>query len=134
MSEVKRVYIAASFEQKDTVKQAYELFTKHGYAITADWTLHKDIVSLPTKLEQEELAKQYAIEDTDGVSTAEVFILLLGNRKSTGAHIELGIALGAKIPYIFVVSDRLNNQLFYRHPSVKHLQTIEEILEILNLK
>jgi hypothetical protein len=131
MSISKKVYIAASFEQRPDVVEAYKLFQKQGYTISSDWTKHKEIATLATKKEQEELSRNYAVEDTNGVAPADIYVLLLGNRKSTGAHIELGIALGANVPQIFIVARSIDEQLFYRHPSVKQVQTISQILEIL---
>lgn len=113
MSRSLRVYIASSFEQKSAVRRTYKLFIKQGHVITADWTVHTEIAALSNKHEQEDLRKQYSIEDAEGVRSAEVFVLLPGKRKSTGAHIELGIALGAKVPNIFIVSKQLDIQLFY---------------------
>jgi hypothetical protein len=129
-----KIYVAASFEQRDTVKEIYKLLTDKGHIITADWTNHKEIVSMPTKIEQERLAKRYAIEDTNGVKNADVFILLLEERKSTGAHIELGIAIGAHVSHIFIVGEKTlsESQLFYRQPQIKYLQNIREVIKIID--
>ena len=127
-----KLYVAASFEQKEQVRQLYDILKSKGHIITADWTTHKEIASLPTLEERETLAKQYVIEDTNGVANADVFILLLGERKSTGAHVELGVALGSKnVKQIILVSDDNDSQLFYRHPKVKHVNNTEELLKCL---
>lgn len=125
-----KVYVAASFEQRTEVKAAYKLLRSAGHSVTADWTTHKEITSLPSQAEREELTTKYALEDVGGVESAEVFILLLGDRKSTGAHIELGIALGAKLPYIYIVGDSgSRNQLFYEHPRILKVSNIKTVIE-----
>jgi nucleoside 2-deoxyribosyltransferase len=127
-----KLYVAASFEQKEKALQLYDILKAKGHIITADWTTHKEIASLPTFKERETLAKQYAIEDTNGITSADVFILLLSERKSTGTHIELGVALGStNVKQIFLVSNDNDSQLFYRHPKVKQVKSIEELLKIL---
>ena len=120
-----KVYIAATFERKEEVKEIQQRFIKQGHVISADWTTHKTIAH---EAKQEELAKEYAIEDVDGVSSTDLFILLVGERKSTGAHIELGVALGANVPNVYVVGETDDSSLFYYHPKVKRIKTIDEIL------
>lgn len=124
--------MAASFEQSEDVRKAQRLLTDKGYIVMVDWTKHKEIKSIPSRSEREKWSKIYAIEDSEGVKNADIFILLLGDRKSTGAHIELGVALGANVPNIFLVGDEslLGEQLFYRHKRVKRVQTVEEVIAI----
>ena len=129
MPKPKSVYVAASYEQREDVQSFYKRLKEHGHTITADWTTHKEIASLPTEQEQEELSRRYVIEDTNGVASAQIFILLLGERKSTGAHIELGIALGSKnVQQILLVASHLDSQLFYRHPKIKQVKNTDEAI------
>jgi len=129
MSE--RVYIAASFEQKDDVKDLYKRLEKAGHTITADWTVHKEIISLKTDQEREALKNKYVIEDTEGVKSASVLALLIGSRKSIGAHIELGIALGANTPLIVLIGKPDKSQLFYSHPSITVVPDVDAFMKLL---
>ena len=129
MSE--RIYVAASFEQKDEVKALHKQLQAAGHTITVDWTTHKEIVSLESEEEREALKRQYATEDTNGIISASVYVLLLGSRKSTGAHIELGIALGAQIPRIYLIGKVDVSQLFYSHPSITTVPTIDAFMHML---
>jgi hypothetical protein len=129
MSE--RVYIAASFEQTDDVKALYKKLRDAGHVISADWTIHKEIASISSKEERQALKSQYVIEDSEGVSSASVFALLIGPRKSTGAHIEFGIALGAKVPLIILIGQPDEYQLFYCHPSVTVVPDIDSFMKLL---
>lgn len=126
-----RIYIAASFEQRDEVRELYGRLREAGHIITADWTTHKEIVSLESEEEREALKRQYAIEDTEGVTSATVYVLLLGERKSTGAHIELGIALGAGIGRICLIGNPDDAQLFYSHPTITTFPTADSFLDSL---
>lgn len=129
MSE--RVYVAASFEQRDEVKDLYKQLKEAGHTITADWTTHKEIESLESEEEREALKRQYVIEDSEGVASATVYALLIGSRKSTGAHIELGIAIGAKIPRIFLIGVVDDSQLFYSHPSIIEASDTDTFIDML---
>lgn len=113
-----RIYIAASFEQREEVRSLYKKLIEAGHKITADWTQHKELAQIESEEERRQLKVDYAIEDVDGVKTATVYALLIGDRKSTGAHIELGIALGADIGRICLIGNPDESQLFYSHPSV----------------
>lgn len=126
-----RIYVAASFEQKSEVKALFKKLEAAGHTITTDWTTHKEIASLESEEERESLKRQYAIEDTDGVTSASVYVLLLNNRKSTGAHIELGIALGAQISRICLIGEVDESQLFYSHPSITKLPNIDAFIDLL---
>lgn len=123
-----RVYVAASFEQRDEVRRLYDHLREAGHSITADWTTHKEIVSLESAEEREALKRQYAIEDTEGVTSATVYALMVGERKSTGAHIELGIALGAGIGRICLIGTPDNSQIFYNHPAITIFPDVDSFL------
>lgn len=132
MSNSKCIYVAASFEQRIEVRKLYELLEGLGHKITNDWTAHKEIADAPTIEARTKLSRQYAIEDVNGVRDAQVFILLLNERKSTGAHIELGIALGCKsVKSILIVTKHGSSQLFYEHPKVKQVKDISEALLVI---
>lgn len=124
-----KIYVAASFEQKDEVRDLFKQLKAAGHTITADWTLHKEIASLISEEERKSLKRQYAIEDTNGVKQATVYALIIGDRKSTGAHIELGIALGANIPHICLIGNPDASQLFYSHPAITILPDIKSFIE-----
>ncbi|HSX33185.1 MAG TPA: hypothetical protein VLF91_02500 [Candidatus Saccharimonadales bacterium] len=129
MSE--RVYIAASFEQRDEVRELYDKLRTEGHIITADWTVHQEIAQLDSVEEREALKARYAVEDTNGVRSASVFALLLGPRKSTGAHIELGIALGARVARICLIGEPDQSQLFYDHPGITTVPNVEAFINSL---
>jgi len=122
-----RVYTAGTVEDKERIQLIQKQFRDKGHVIDVDWTTHKWVAEQP-KEEQEQLFTEYAIEDVQGVREAEVFILILGNRKSVGAHIELGVALGAKVPHIYIVGQTDDPNLFYFHPNVKVVETIDTVL------
>lgn len=124
-----KIYVASSFEQKEATKQAHELLERAGHEITLDWTTHKWLNGEDDD-QKEVLYREYAVADVEGVMAADVFILLLGERKSAGAHIELGIALGA-MKRIFLVGEIKDETLFYWHPRVEKVKETNSIVDIL---
>lgn len=126
-----RIYVAASFEQREAVRELYKQLQAAGHTITADWTTHKELADLKSEDERETLKRQYVMEDTNGVMSASVYALLVGDRKSTGAHIELGIALGARVKHICLIGKPDMNQLFYSHPDITILPDIPAFLDYL---
>ena len=124
-----KIYIAASFEQREEVKEAHERVIAAGYQITLDWTTHKSLKSSP---KTNKLYEDYATSDVKGVIDADAYILLLGPRASTGAHIELGVAIGSNKKYIIIVGDIQEFTLFYKHPKIIHMPTLDDAIKYLS--
>ncbi len=130
-----KFYIAARFTEKNEVLKIYKLLQDNGHEITADWTLHKAIKPYD---QNAEIAKDYAIEDMNGVINCDVFVLLTNENTGSGSAGELGAAILAQVkfgkPKIYVIGEHMGNNFFYFHPSVTRLNTIEEVLEELHVK
>lgn len=127
-SNQKKVYIAARFGKKDEVKRIQKLFSEKGYETVGDWTSHKPIKPYD---ENQEMARQYALEDIEAAAHSDVFVLL-SDDAGTGMYIELGAAISNNLkfgkPWVYVVGDYTERSMFYFHPSVNRRRTIEEIL------
>ncbi len=124
-----KFYVAAKFESKQEVRKLYDLLKSKGHEITVDWTLHKAIK--PYK-ENQELAKQYASEDINGLKDCDVFIII-GNDYGKGLHAELGAAILSNIlfqrPLIYAIGEHNTKCMFYFHPSIKRKKDINEVLK-----
>lgn len=128
MASSKKVYIAARFDRKDEVKELQTQLQAAGHTITGDWTVHE---SIGAHVRKQELARQYAVEDAEAVRSAEIVIVLIEDYKSTGSHIELGIAIGANVPEIYLVGNTSVEHMFYYHPKVKRLADTQALLSLL---
>lgn len=125
-----KVFVAARFGQKEKVRALYEELEKRGYKITLDWTKHKPIKPY---IDNQELSAKYSNEDIMGVFDCDIFILL-ADEAGTGMHIEFGAALITNItcvgqPKIYVVGEHNARSMFYFHPSVKRVESAEELLK-----
>lgn len=125
-----KIYIAAKFQEKERVRKLFKLVKDKGHKITADWTLHK---SISPYIENQELSKDYAIEDINGVKDCDIFIQLSHPEGGIGVFIELGAAILSNIiygkPKIFIIGDHNSRSMFYFHPSVKQRKNIEGVLK-----
>ena len=124
-----KVYIAARFGKKQEVLAMQKLLLEKGYEIIGDWTPHKTI--RPYK-ENQELAKQYSIDDINAVRDCDVFIIL-SDEAGTGMYAELGAAILSNIkfgkPVIYVIGKYSLNLMFYFHPSVNRREDINQVIK-----
>ena len=128
-----KFYIAARFDKKVEVNKLYELLKNKGHEITCDWTLHKTIKPYD---ENQDLAKNYSIEDILGVKDSDVFILL-GDKAGTGMYVELGAAIFSNIilnrPKIYIIGEYIARSMFFYHPFVNRRKNVEEVLNELEI-
>jgi hypothetical protein len=127
-----KIYVAARLHDKERVLDLHTKLRELGHEISHDWTTHQNIKPYLNNLE---LAKSYAALDIQGVSSADIFVLLThaeigaGSSGELGAAIALNVALGK--PEVFVVGEHSENNLFYYHPIVTRLTYPAELLAIL---
>lgn len=128
-----KVYVAARFYEKELVLQVYKLLQEAGHEISADWTMHKNIKPYSQNLET---AKDYAVEDIEGVRKSDIFILLLGDQPGTGVSTELGVAIMSFLtfakPKIYLVGNQLDQNFCFFHPVVIRKKTIGDVLQEIN--
>ena len=99
MRGVQSVYVAgASSERHERAKPVMSALSKAGYLITHDWTEGVDLHGANNEhgtLSQEDM-EACAWEDYWGVAESDILVLLAPEKPSTGAWVELGIALAKK--------------------------------------
>lgn len=112
-----KVYVGSSLLNATAVRAVQERFRSAGVEITYDWTTHGRVTSA------DDLA-QYGRAELDGVLNSDLFFMMHPAR--TGTHVELGIALAAKIPIVMVNDLSAEQKTFYYLPNV-HLFTDLEV-------
>ncbi len=125
-----KIYVAGRMSERDEVKRIYALLKKSGHEISVDWTWHKNIKPYD---KNSKVARDYSIEDMDGVIDCDIFILLTSESPGSGSAGELGAAILSQIklgkPKIYVVGQYMGNNFFYFHPTVVRRNTIDEVLK-----
>jgi len=125
-----KVFVSSQIGEKEAVRKAYAAFAGAGMSITHDWTTTDCIGD---KLRRPDEAGRRAKLDIDGVCRSDVYVLLSGNREvGKGMYVELGAALALhereSRPEIFVVGPMNHLSIFYLHPAVSHVETVEDLI------
>lgn len=101
-----KIYVAgASSEMNDRAKPVIKRLKELGHSITFDWTEVVDMYE--DKQPSSDILEQCAVNDFVGVKSAEALVLLAPQSMSTGAWVELGMAISLDMPvYISGPSER----------------------------
>ncbi len=131
---MKKVFVSGQLGDVESVQDAYKTLEDAGHIITHDWTKSDVFLSSKeAKLANKAEAGARAAKDLDGVVDCDVYILLSNNREvGKGMYVELGAALALNKttgkPEVYVVGEMNHMSVFYLHPSVKHKDTLEEVI------
>ena len=125
-----KYYIASKLENHAEHNRVRDMLNALGHEITYDWTHHG-----PVYRSGLDRVREVAQLETQGVLDADfVVVLWPGGR---GTHVELGVALAAGKPVIFIsaVEDHhaatQETCAFYHHPLVRRGRSAEEIAALL---
>ena len=125
-----KIYIAARSGEKERVRDLYKKFRDKGHEIIADWTTRKPFKPYRDNLD---ISRSYSIEDINGAKNCDVFIILT-DEAGTGMHTELGVAIALNLergkPVIYAVGKNNSCSMFFFHPLVKRINSVEEIPEL----
>lgn len=117
-----KIYLASSFLNKDSARQAMNMLEDAGHIIVTDWTTHE-----PTN-DVNVLANE-SVEDLEGVKDADVFILLWPGRM--GSNAELGAALVLGKPCILVGGVNRFDSVYFNHPFVRLAGTMTDAIKLI---
>lgn len=93
-----RYYIATGLANHAAHNELRDALNALGHEITYDWTALGPVWSHGL-----EVIQKVALAERDGVEAADVVIALLPGGR--GTHVEIGIAIGQRIPIIFHAPD-----------------------------
>lgn len=98
MSKIIKFFIAGSWEDRIICRDfAEELINDNkNWICTTNWWEHGD----------KNKSLQYAIEDLENLKSSDILIVYNSDKKTTGKLIEIGIALGLKIP-VFIYGNNI---------------------------
>lgn len=121
-----RIYLAAPWIDRELMEDRAKKFEALGFTITHKWWRYEGAGEEHEKLE---FLRQCAIDDVNGVATADV-VLVYNTSKSEGKAVEQGIAIAKQIP-IFIIGKRgeVSKNVFHYLPLYVWVATEEEALE-----
>ena len=122
------IYVGGKWQEKPAVREVQAALTEAEHDVISIWTGSKDITSDRGLMQQ-------ALIDYCGLQEADVFVLVLNNEDqylagSPNRYVEMGIALGRQIP-VYVLGKAREDEIFHRLPWIKHVDTIEEVINAL---
>ena len=119
-----KFFVSGKVGVERDVRAAMKALKDAGHEITFDWTT---IDRLRPYDENAEASREAALKEIRSVEDADVLIILAHDR-GVGMYVELGIAIGSGIP-VRVVTDVESRTMFFHHPLVKKVDSLEEILK-----
>ena len=133
-----RVYVAAKFEEAVRASRLMALLRIDGHRISYDWTVHapglmallridgdRVTFDMPPSMSDAEIAC-IAHLDIEGVRTADAIVVLYHPRLK-GGLVEMGGALALGIRVVVVDADPADPCIFFRHPSIEHVESDEVV-------
>ena len=119
-----KFFVSGKVGVEGDVRAAMKVLRDAGHEITFDWTT---IDHLRPYDENAAASRKTAVEESHGVEDADVLIVLSHDR-GVGMYVELGIAIGSGVP-VRVVTNAESRTMFFHHPLVKKVDSIEQILK-----
>lgn len=126
----RNIYVAASVNDQSEARRVALCLQDAGFTVTSSW-LRIDFSSKPapeTWPQYPNWMEHWGTLDFKDVMRSDTIVLLAGSPSSSGGyHVELGIALGAKIPNIVVIANRVN--VFYWIKNVRYAKSVEGLVD-----
>lgn len=132
-----KVYLAAPFEQRESMLCLKDLLVSYGIVVTSTWLTPADgnennMATMGSKFHE---CRMRAVKDMEDIRQADYFILYkpkeLHRVPTTGGHhVELGFCLGIGKP-IIILGAREN--VFNYLPGIQVVTTEQDLLETLNV-
>ena len=119
-----KFFVSGKVGDDNITKMVMEALKNAGHEITFDWTTIKHLRPYDKNAAA---SRDAAVSESRGVKNADVLIII-AHDKGIGMYVELGIAIGVGLP-IRVVTKVESRTMFFHHPLVKKVNTIDEVIE-----
>ncbi len=127
-----KFYIASYVGEKERVRAIQRQLRALGHEITVDWTSYPGVFG-KERDEHPERVGEIAVRDMRGVQDCDVFILLAEPADGRAKYAELGAAIMANLytgrPRVYVLGNKTSQSVFFYHPTVRRVTTLEAVLE-----
>ncbi len=133
-----KIFVSGQINDTDNVRNVQEALKGAGHTITHDWTRteagDKMLANPEDKLRDPLETARRAQLDIQGVIDCEAYVICTDNGEAgKGMYVELGAALALSettgTPQIFLVGALKHMSVFYFHPKVVRLPTIQDVIE-----
>ena len=126
-----KFYIASYVRERQQTQEVQSRLRSLGHEITVDWTAFPGVPSHERNARSDDVA-DIAVRDLEGILKADVFILLASLPEGCAKYAELGAAIMSSVkigkPLIYVLGDAPVHSVFFFHPTVKRVRSLEDVL------
>ena len=138
-----RIFVSGQINDFETVREVQEALKAAGHTITHDWTTNETgaqmLGSRESKLANIKEATRRATNDIRGVLSADVYVICTNNQDAgKGMYVELGAAIAvaeSSVDFkVYLLGDMNHMTIFYFHPKVQRVESMEALLEDLEVR
>ena len=126
-----KFYVASFVGERERTRQIQAELRRRGHEITIDWTSFPGVPSQERNDRPDEV-RMIAERDLEGIQAADVFVLVAGVADGRAKYAELGAAIMSAArnggPRIYIIGDRPVHSVFFFHPTVTRVSSIDEVL------
>lgn len=124
------IYVAGRWNSREQLLARAESLERQGAEITHKWML------VETKSERTSAMRgQLALDDTEGVKTADVVVVVIDNvdYPYRGTYCEIGTAIGHGVPVVMYEavdipdSSYVGQNIFFHHPHIHHVKSWDAV-------
>lgn len=127
-----KFYIASFVGERERTREIQTRLLGLGHEITIDWTSFLGVPLSERNNRPNEVAS-IAVRDLEGIQDSDVFILLAGVADGRAKYAELGAAIMSAVrngrPKIYVIGDQPDHSVFFFHPAVKRMTSLDDVLK-----
>ena len=130
-----RIYVTAPVADTVTVQQVQNAVLAAGHELTLNWSA--DVSFAEDYASQIERSARMAQEEIDAVMAAEAVLVVASRHDGRGMFVELGAALGrasrGDLEHLVLIGDIHHESVFYFHPLVHRVPSVQHWLDELPL-
>ena len=129
-----KFFISGQIDEAPTIETMIQTVRASGHDITHDWTITDTFLGgSEQKLHDRIETGRRAKADIQAVIDSDIYVVSTDNTKiGKGMCVELGAAIAlyetTGKPKVYVVGKMNHLTIFYLHPSVKSLNTIDDVI------
>jgi len=133
-----KIFVSGQIKDLENVRNIQQRLIDAGHQITHDWTRNetgdKMLEGDDAKLADLVETGRRAELDIQGVIDADAYVMCSDNLKSgKGMYVELGAALALSVtrdsPKVYIVGALNHMSVFYFHPAVVRLDSVDQLIE-----
>ncbi len=125
-----RIYVAGPVADTVTVQQVQDVVLAAGHELTLDWSA--DVSFAEGFASQIKRSARMAMEELDAVIAADAVLVVASQCDGRGMFVELGVALAratrGDLDHIVLIGEIHHESVFYFHPLVQRVPTVEDWL------